>query len=51
MALAAAVVLGGCADHMNRWDSISFGAGNAQDANTAIHEVSPWPPHVEDTDV
>jgi len=49
--IASAALLGGCADYMNNWDTVSFRAGNAQDANTGIQEISPWPPNVENTDI
>lgn len=36
--------LAGCADYMNRRDSVSAGIGNATEANTAIHTINPQPP-------
>ena len=33
----------GCADYMNRWDTISFGAGNASAANEGIQTIKPFP--------
>lgn len=41
----------GCADYMNHWDSVTFGAGSAAEGNTAIHVVDPWPPNVDDTTI
>jgi len=49
--VAVALLLGGCAEYMNNWDTVSFRAGDAPTANTAIHEVSPWPPNVANTNV
>ena len=49
--LCLALLLGGCADYMNNWDRVSTRGGNAHEANTAIQEVTAWPPHVEDTDI
>lgn len=46
-----AVGLGGCADYMNRRDSITLGAGNAPEANIGIHTVDPFPPQAENTDI
>jgi hypothetical protein len=44
-------LLGGCAEYMNNWDTVSFRAGDAPAGNTAIHTVSPWPPNVNNTNV
>lgn len=50
-ALASAGLLCACADYGNRWDTVSIRAGNAINHNSGVHEISPWPPHVENTDV
>ncbi len=50
-ALAALTLLGACADFMNNWDTVSFRGGDAASANTAIHQISPYPPNVENTNV
>lgn len=42
--LVMAVVLSGCADYMNRRDSVTLRAGDAIEANTAIHVINPSPP-------
>ncbi len=42
LALAAPVVLGGCADYLNNRDTVTFGAGDAQAFNRASHVVDPW---------
>jgi hypothetical protein len=36
-------------DYLQRSDTILFGAGNANDANAAIHTITPWPPYVGNT--
>jgi len=33
-------------DYLQRSDTILLGAGNAKDANAAIHIITPWPPYV-----
>jgi hypothetical protein len=40
----AVTTLAGCADYMNRRDSVSLRAGNASEANSAIHVINPSPP-------
>jgi len=50
-AVVLPVLLSSCADYMNHWDTVSFRAGNAADANTAIQAISPWPPNVENTTI
>jgi len=47
----APLLLGACADYMNNWDRVSARAGNANEANTAIQEITAWPEHVEDTKI
>lgn len=49
--LAMTALVSSCADYLNRRDTVSVRAGDAMNANSAIHEVSPWPPYVEDTNV
>lgn len=39
-----ALSLAGCADYMNRRDSVSLGAGNATEGNIAIQTINPQPP-------
>ncbi|OAP37678.1 pilus assembly protein [Sinorhizobium glycinis] len=43
LAIAAAGLLSGCADYLNHRDSITFGVGNAVEANKAIHIQDPFP--------
>lgn len=51
-ALFSAVALSGCgAEYMNNWDRVSTRTGNANQGNTAIQEISAWPPHVENTTI
>src|SRR5471032_759612 len=51
LATALAAALGRCANHLEdnvtqyvqRSDKITLSAGNAKDANAAIHIIDPWP--------
>lgn len=43
--LAATTLLAGCTEYANRSDTISLGAGNAMQANIAVHAVNAFPPH------
>ncbi|NEY91256.1 hypothetical protein [Tabrizicola oligotrophica] len=43
--------LAGCADYLNHSDTITFGAGDAAEANTAIQTIYPFPNNVSNTDV
>lgn len=47
----ACVLLGGCADYMNHRDTITFGAGNAMEANKGIHIRDPLNPQSENTTI
>jgi hypothetical protein len=51
IAALALLTLAGCADYMNHRDSVTFGAGNAVEANSAIHAVKPWPPSASTTTI
>jgi hypothetical protein len=33
-------------DYLQRSVTITLGAGNAKDANAAVHTIDPWPPYV-----
>lgn len=44
LVVALALMLAGCADYMNRRDSVSLGAGNATEGNIAIQTINPQPP-------
>ncbi|WP_372353238.1 pilus assembly protein [Pararhizobium sp. YC-54] len=41
--LAVASLASGCADYLNHRDTITFGAGNAVEANKGIHIQDPFP--------
>ncbi|WP_198294133.1 pilus assembly protein [Ensifer sp. BR816] len=43
MVIAAAGFLSSCADYLNHRDSITFGLGNAVEANKGIHTQDPFP--------
>lgn len=42
--LVALVGVSGCADYLNHRDSVSLRAGDAVEANSAIHIINPSPP-------
>ncbi|KKZ85230.1 hypothetical protein B5K05_32845 [Rhizobium phaseoli] len=47
----AAGLVSGCADYMNNRDTITFGVGNAVEANKAIHIEDPFPPEAQRTQI
>ena len=49
LVLAAASLASGCADYLNHRDSITFGLGNAVEANKGIHIQDPFPPVAQNT--
>jgi len=49
LVLAAASLISGCADYMNHRDTITFGLGNAVEANKAIHIQDPFPRVAQNT--
>ncbi|MCY1232434.1 hypothetical protein D9M68_214000 [compost metagenome] len=49
LVLAAASLISGCADYMNHRDSITFGLGNAVEANKGIHIQDPFPRVAQNT--
>lgn len=49
--MTALCVLSGCASYLNHNDSVTFGAGNAVEANLGISTIKPFPPRVGDTDI
>lgn len=52
LAVCAPLLTAGCAaEYTNSWDTVSGRAGNANQANTAIQEVTAWPTHVENVDI
>jgi hypothetical protein len=50
-ALAGAMVLAGCTEYLDRRESVSFGAGDAQQVNLITHVVTPLPSHAADRDL
>ncbi|MCG5481025.1 MAG: pilus assembly protein [Ensifer alkalisoli] len=51
LVLAAAGLLSGCADYLNHRDSITFGLGNAMEANKGIHTQEPFPRVAQNTNI
>lgn len=51
LVLLAVLALAGCADYMNHRDSVTLGAGNALEANVALHTIDPFPVVAYDTDI
>ncbi|WP_157738795.1 hypothetical protein [Labrenzia sp. VG12] len=49
--LLPAALLAGCADYMSHRDTVTFGAGNAMEANMAIHTARPFPPRAYNTNL
>ncbi len=45
---ALGFVLFGCADYLNRYDTITLAAGDAQKHNRLLHAVDPFNPNSED---
>lgn len=43
LALSAALVLAGCAEYLDRRETISLNGGDALAANKVTHMVDPWP--------
>lgn len=41
--LGLAVLTSGCSDYLNNWDTVSFRAGDASYANSAIQQIDPRP--------
>ena len=52
LALAAAILLGGCTDmYLDRRDTVSFGAGDAVAVNKITHMIDPWPVRAGDRNI
>jgi hypothetical protein len=47
--LALAACLSGCADYLNRYDTVTLAAGNAQKHNMMLHHTEPFNPTSEVT--
>lgn len=39
------IALGGCVDYVERRDTITLAAGDAQAWNKVVHTADPWPPY------
>jgi hypothetical protein len=39
------MALSGCVDYLERRDTITLAAGDAQDWNKVVHTADPWPPY------
>lgn len=51
LVVAAASLVSGCADYMNHRDTITFGLGNAVEANKGIHIQDPFPRAAQNTHI
>jgi hypothetical protein len=40
------MALGGCVDYLERRDTITLAAGDAQNWNKVVHTADPWPSYV-----
>lgn len=49
--IALMLLLSGCADYMNRRDSVTLGAGSAMQANIGIHTIQPFPRQAYNTNL
>jgi hypothetical protein len=47
--LAAAGLIAGCADYLNRYDTVTLAAGDAQTQNMLLHTDDPFNPVSQDT--
>lgn len=43
--------LAGCADYMNRRDSVTLGIGDAALSNAQIQTINPFPPGADNQDI
>ena len=50
-ALALAGFLAGCSGYFDNNDTVSRSAGDASDANAAIHTIDPWPLASSETEI
>jgi hypothetical protein len=46
---AAAALVSGCADYLNRYDTVTLAAGDAQKQNMLLHTDDPFNPASENT--
>lgn len=49
--LAVTSLISGCADYLNHRDTITFGLGNAVEANKGIHTQDPFPRVAQNTHI
>ena len=49
--ILATMSLGGCAQYLDRSETVSFVAGDAVHTNTVTHMIDPWPVHARNTAV
>lgn len=49
--LLAGPALAGCAEYMDRKDTIAFNAGEAVRTNIVTHVTDPWPVHARNKDI
>ena len=49
--LASCAILAGCADYMNRYDTVTLAAGDATNSNIMLHTVDPFNPDSADTTI
>ena len=45
------MVVGGCVDYIERRDTITLAAGDAQAWNKVVHTADPWPPYAMNTHI
>jgi hypothetical protein len=45
------MALGGCVDYLERRDTITLAAGDAQNWNKVVHIADPWPPYAGNTNI
>ena len=50
-ALALSAFLTGCSSYLDNGDTVSRSAGDAVDANVAIHTIDPWPLASSETEI
>jgi hypothetical protein len=49
LALAGCALLAGCADYLNRYDTVTLAAGDAPKSNILLHTVDPFNPDAANT--
>lgn len=51
VAMLAPCMLSGCADYLNRYESVALATGDAQRHNLMLHTVNPFNPASRDTTI